>query len=169
MNNTTAGAAPHRREEILRILREGGVRSQEELAHRLKSRGFVVAQPTLSRDLKDLSVVKTPQGYAVSEDASGMADPRRREERLTRALRELVVSVEVAGTLVVLRTPPAEAHPVARAIDEAGVAGVAGTIAGDDTIFLAAKSVAAATAVARRLLAPLEPRPATRPLRRAGA
>jgi transcriptional regulator of arginine metabolism len=168
VNNEAAGAALHRRNEILRIVSEEPVRSQEELAERLAKRGYRVAQPTLSRDLKDLAIVKLPGGYAPAPglgDAPRVRSREEREERLDRVLREFALSVEVAGTLVVVRTPPADAHPLARAIDEAGLPGVAGTIAGDDTIFLAAKGAAAAADVARRLLRPVAPRPPGRPSR----
>lgn len=168
MNNEAAGAALHRRNEILRIVSEETVRSQEELAERLARRGYRVAQPTLSRDLKDLALVKLPGGYAPAPglgDAPRVRSREEREEKLDRVLREFALSVEVAGTLVVVRTPPADAHPLARAIDEAGLPGVAGTIAGDDTIFLAAKGAAAASNVARRLLRPVAPRAPERPSR----
>jgi transcriptional regulator of arginine metabolism len=152
--------ALRRRDEILKVIRDGGVRSQEELQHRLARRGIDVAQPTLSRDLKDLGLAKTAAGYVVpgAEAGAGDGDLRaRREERLERALREWVLGVETAGSLVVLKTPPAAANPVARAVDEAALEGVVGTIAGDDTIFLAATSAAAAARLARRLESELGP------------
>lgn len=157
MNNPAAGAAPHRRDEILRLIREETVFSQEELSERLRERGFAVTQPTLSRDLKDLSVVKTPSGYTRAETGSMEAHGDRRDEKLNRALREFVSSVETAGTLVVLKTPPSAAHPVAYALDEAGLDEAVGTIAGDDTIFVATKSAALAEKLAKRLLSPLRP------------
>jgi transcriptional regulator of arginine metabolism len=146
--------ALRRRDEILRLIRDGAVHSQEELQHRLARRGIDVAQPTLSRDLKDLGLAKTAAGYIVPGAEAGAGDGELRagrEERLERALREWVVGVRAAGNLVVVRTPPAAAHPVARALDEAVLEGVVGTIAGDDTIFLAAATAAAAQRLARRL------------------
>ena len=74
-----------------------------------------------------------------------------REEKLRRALRNSALSVRPAGSLVVVKTPPATAHPVARALDEAELASVVGTIAGDDTVFVATPSDGAARALARRL------------------
>jgi transcriptional regulator of arginine metabolism len=144
-----------RRDEILKLIRDGAVHSQEELQNRLARRGIDVAQPTLSRDLKDLGLAKTAAGYMVPGAEGSATDGEqkaRREERLERALREWVVLVAAAGNLVVVKTPPAAAHPVARAIDEAALEGVVGTIAGDDTIFLAA----ATGAVAQRLVRQLE-------------
>jgi transcriptional regulator of arginine metabolism len=146
--------ALRRREEILKVIRDGAVHSQEELQHRLARRGIDVAQPTLSRDLKDLGLAKTAGGYVVpgGEAFAREGELRNRhEERLERALREWVLGVATAGNLVVVKTPPAAAHPVARALDEAALEGAVGTIAGDDTIFLAATTVAAAQRLARRL------------------
>ncbi len=139
-------------------MRDGHVHSQEELQAQLAQRGYAVAQPTLSRDLRDLAVAKTASGYVLmGADVTPPAD--RLEDRLDRALREFVLTVDVAATIVVIRTPPAAAHTVARAIDETGlIPGIAGTIAGDDTIFLAARSPADAAHAAERLLAPLGPR-----------
>lgn len=153
-------SALRRRDEILKVIRDGGVHSQEELQHRLARRGIDVAQPTLSRDLKDLGLAKTSAGYVVPGAEAKVTDGElrsRREERLERALREWVLGVETAGNLVVLRTPPAAAHPVARALDEAALEGVVGTIAGDDTIFLAAASVVIAQRLTRRLESGLVP------------
>ncbi len=146
--------ALRRRDEILKVIRGAAVHSQEELQHRLARRGIDVAQPTLSRDLKDLGLAKTAGGYVVpggeAQATEGVLQARR-EERLERALKEWVLGVATAGTLVVVKTPPATANAVARALDEAALEGVVGTIAGDDTIFLAAATVAAAQRLARRL------------------
>jgi transcriptional regulator of arginine metabolism len=149
-----------RRDEILKVIRNGAVHSQEELQHRLARRGIDVAQPTLSRDLKDLGLAKSAAGYVVPGAEASATDGElkaRREERLERALREWVLGVATAGNLVVLKTPPAAAHPVARALDEAALEGVVGTIAGDDTIFLAAATGAIAQRLARRLASGLLP------------
>jgi transcriptional regulator of arginine metabolism len=131
------------------------VRSQEELGRLLRGRGFTVAQPTLSRDLKDLGVARTPTGYAVPPSPSPFVPGARREEALDRALARSALTVAAGGTLVVVKTPPGEAQPVARALDEAALPGILGTIAGDDTVFVATPSRAAAGRVERRLRAPL--------------
>ncbi len=154
MNIHATGSALRRRDEILRVIRDGAVHSQEELQQRLARRGIDVAQPTLSRDLKDLGLAKTPSGYVLPGEDGAVPDAGRGErnmERLDRALREWLLEVTAAGSLVVLKTPPAAAHPVARAVDEAGLEGMAGSIAGDDTIFLATPSPAAAAKLARFL------------------
>jgi len=165
VNIHAAGSALRRRDEILRVIRDGAVHSQEELQERLARRGIEVAQPTLSRDLKDLGLAKTAAGYVVpGEEPAGGEGGRdaRLQERLERALREWVLDVATAGTLVVLKTPSAAANQVARAVDEARLDGMVGSIAGDDTIFLAAPSAAAAAKLARSLEA-LLPGRARRP------
>jgi transcriptional regulator of arginine metabolism len=166
LNIHAAGSALRRRDEILKVLRDGAVHSQEELQQRLARRGIEVAQPTLSRDLKDLGLAKTPSGYVVPGEVGpvpGGESETRRKEKLERALREWLLDVTAAGTLVVLKTPPAAAHPVARAIDEAELEGMEGSIAGDDTIFLATPSATAAAKLARLLEASLAGRRPRRP------
>jgi transcriptional regulator of arginine metabolism len=153
----TYGSGPRetgrRRREILALVGAGGVRSQEELQRRLRRRGIAVAQPTLSRDLRSLGLAKTPAGYVAASGAAFVpADVRA--AALERAVGEFVLSVRAAGSLVVVRTPPAGAHPVARALDEADLPAVVGTIAGEDTVFVATTGPAAARLVERRLLAP---------------
>ena len=141
------------------LARSGTVRSQGEFQRLLRKRGIVVAQPTLSRDLRLLGLAKTPRGYLAPQAApTAFAPAATREARLQRALRASVLSAQAAGSLVVVKTPPAGAHPVARALDEAELAGVVGTIAGDDTVFVATPSDGAARALARRLAASLERR-----------
>jgi transcriptional regulator of arginine metabolism len=160
-----------RREEIVRLVREMPVRSQEELLTLLRRRGFAITQPTLSRDLKELGLVKTPTGYVTPSDLSALttaglsfSTAEARQEKMKQTVREYVLSVEVAGSLVILRTPPAAAQPVARAIDDAEPVGAVGTIAGDDTIFLAAKSAASARRLAMQVRSLMNrPRPARRP------
>jgi transcriptional regulator of arginine metabolism len=149
MNNNPSGAAARRHHAILQLVRDARVRSQGELARLLRQRGFAVAQPTLSRDLRELGLAKTPAGYVAPELPAG--DPAARQTRLGRALRGAVLSIQPAGALVVIRTPPAAAQPVARALDEAPPAGVVGTVAGDDTVFVATPSDQAARGLARRL------------------
>jgi transcriptional regulator of arginine metabolism len=165
--NTHAGVSSlRRRDEILKVIREGAIHSQEELQQRLASRGYVVAQPTLSRDLRDLGLAKSPQGYVVPGDAGTFAGPpadrQQNESGMARALRSFVQSVAPAGTLVVVKTPPAAAHAVGLAIDKAELPEVVGSVAGDDTVFLATVSPEVADGLASRLSALLE-RPRSRP------
>lgn len=150
------GASGRRRHAILALVERGGVRSQEDLQRRLRREGFAVAQPTLSRDLRALGLAKTPNGY-VTAPAPSAAGPAAREGTLDRVMGAFVLSVRAAGSLVVVRTPPAGAHPLARALDEAQLPDVVGTIAGDDTVFVATPGPSAALRLERRLRAPLAP------------
>ncbi len=156
MNTYATGAALRRRDEILRLVREQAVRSQEELAHLLAGKGFHVTQPTLSRDIKDLGLVKTAGGYALTGEKSppvkGLSTTRW-EEHFTRVFRESVLSVREAATLIVIKTPPAQAQLVAHVLDECPSPEWAGTIAGDDTVFVATTSAASAMNVAQRFSA----------------
>ena len=148
-----------RQEAIADLARSGTVRSQAEFQQLLRKRGIVVAQPTLSRDLRELGLAKSPRGYlAPQASVTEFVPPATRETKLKRALRGSALSVRAAGSLVVVKTPPAAAHPVARALDEAELAGLIGTIAGDDTVFVATPSDSAARALARRMAASLERR-----------
>ena len=146
-----------RREEILRIVRDGAVGSQDELLGALRKRGFRVTQPTLSRDLRELGVAKTPSGYVVPGELAAVTPigtfvaQDRRDARLEQLIREFVISCEAAGNLVVIRTPAASAQPVASAIDGADLHDALGTVGGDDTIFIAFRHPASATTFARRV------------------
>jgi transcriptional regulator of arginine metabolism len=152
-----SGSARRRREAIRRVIAEQPVHSQKELGRLLEARGVVAAQPTLSRDIRELGLVKGPSGYSAPESAPtrpsvASVAPSISSRRLVvakRLVHEFVLSVEVAGTMVVLKTPPADAQPVALAIDGASPEGLVGTIAGDDTIFLATRSVEDAGNLAR--------------------
>ena len=159
MNEHRDPGSLRRQEAIVDLARSGTVRSQAEFQNLLRKRGIVVAQPTLSRDLRELGLAKSPRGYLVPQaQVTQFAPAATREVKLQRVLRGSALSVQAAGSLVVVRTPPAGAHPVARALDEAELAGVVGTIAGDDTVFVATLGDSAARALARRLAASLERR-----------
>ena len=156
MNEHSDHRPVRRRQTILGLIRSVPVRSQTQLQRLLRRRGLRVAQPTLSRDLRDLGLAKTPRGYMAPEGAGTRFVPApRREARLGRALRGFVLSVRAAGTVVVLRTPAAAAPPVAHALDEAALPEAVGALAGDDTVFIATTSERTARALARRLTAAL--------------
>ena len=156
MNFYAAGDAARRKEEILRIVRESTVHSQDEILGALKKRGFKVTQPTLSRDLRDLGLAKTPSGYIVPGDSAGapvinFAPREIRETRLEHLVRDSVLSAEAAMNLVVIKTPAAAAQPLASAIDFGDVEDALGTLGGDDTVFVAFRNANAAAAFARKL------------------
>jgi transcriptional regulator of arginine metabolism len=123
----------HRRLAVARILRGGGISTQEELLAALRRGGFRATQATLSRDLARLGArrVSRPGGGTAYEMASGPGGDG------TAALAGLVHSVAANGSMVVLRTHPGSAPAVARAIDLLRLPLLLGTLAGDDTIFVA--------------------------------
>ncbi len=129
-----SGLKQRRQRMIADWLRDGPLVSQEEIVSRLASAGFEATQATVSRDLDELGAVKSRHGgYALPERPEG----DRAAQRLARALAEWSLSIETAGNLLVIRTHPGSANLVASALDAAQVEGIAGTIAGDDTIFAA--------------------------------
>ncbi len=125
-------AAERRRDAVSRILRSRRVSTQEELLDALAAEGFRATQATLSRDLARLGArrVSRPDGafYELAEDDRGGP---------LASLRGLVTGVAANASLAVIRTHPGSASAVAHAIDRAGLDQVLGTIAGDDTIFVA--------------------------------
>ena len=155
MNFYAAGDGARRKEEILRIVRESTVHSQDEILSALKKRGFKVTQPTLSRDLRDLGLAKTPSGYIVPGEVVAPVvtfTPREvRETRLEHLVRDSVLSAEAGMNLVVIKTPAAAAQPLASALDFGDVEDALGTVGGDDTIFVAFRNSTSAAAFARRL------------------
>lgn len=125
--------------------------SQEELTDRLRALGHAATQATVSRDLVSLGAVKAKRDGVlryVLPDEFGARDWAAGQ--LERIVREWVRGIEPAAAMLVLRTPPGSAHLVASAIDQAGLAEVAGTVAGDDTIFVAVRDGFAMPAVAAR-------------------
>ncbi|MFM8517097.1 MAG: arginine repressor [Nevskiaceae bacterium] len=134
-----------RRSAILRILRAAPVRKQDELVRRLRDEGHEVTQSSISRDLRDLGVLKAGGRYLPPDDANRSLDD-------FGTLRQFVRGVATAGSvLTVLRTTIGAAQSVAAAIDKAAWPEVVGTISGDDTIFIATDTGAAQTALVARL------------------
>jgi transcriptional regulator of arginine metabolism len=124
---------------ILRLVSEQELSTQSELADALHAAGFDAVQTTVSRDVAELGLVKVrnEEGRLVYA-LPGAADLSRLDE-LVAALRRWAISIVPAGSIVVIQTPPGHANALARALDGAGLADVAGTVAGDDTIFVAAR------------------------------
>ena len=133
-------AKPQRQHRIAKLLQAHAVTGQQQLVDLLSNDGIVATQATVSRDLEDMGAVKVrvPGGelvYAIPELPSDQVAP---EEHLRRVMGEWVVDVAQSANLIVLRTPPGSAHVVASALDRAGLDGVLGTVAGDDTILVVA-------------------------------
>jgi len=134
-----------RRDAITRLLRTGTVRKQADLVRLLKAEGHAVTQSSVSRDLREIGVLKAADGYVLpTDDARAGGD--------FGALAQFVRGLRLAGpALTVLRTSVGAAQSVAVAIDQANWPEVAGTISGDDTIFIATAGARDQAALARRL------------------
>ena len=133
-----------RQAQILEIVARDAVHSQEDLRLRLQARGIDVTQATLSRDIRELGLVKRAADGAYarpSEAAAAVVDP---SETLRRQAAMLLRGVERVDNIVVLRTDPGQAQGLGVAIDRVRLADVAGTIAGDDTLFVLCRGSKAA-------------------------
>ena len=153
MNEHPDKGSVRRQEAIVDLVRSGTVRSQAQFQQLLRKRGIVVAQPTLSRDLRELGLAKTPA-------AISSRPPRTGSSRRPSCGRKSSGAPSAASPSPWCPRAPGgdqdaagRRPPVARALDEAALAGVAGTIAGDDTVFVATPGERAARALARRLTA----------------
>jgi transcriptional regulator of arginine metabolism len=140
-----------RQAAILDILQRGPIRSQEQLRRRVKVHGFDVTQATLSRDIRELGLVKGGADGAYRSPAEPMANTATATSALQRALAEYLARVDRVQQLVLLRTGPGQAQLLALAIDRAQLPEVVGTIAGDDTILAVAPDVRRARALVKRL------------------
>ena len=138
-----------RREQILTLLQRGPIANQAELQQQLAAAGFAANQATLSRDLRDLGVVKTKDGYELPATPATPAPGAH--QNLWQAVRTWLLGATAAQNLVVLRTPAGGAQPLGLAIDHAALPGVVGTIAGDDTVLAVCANTAKARALVRRL------------------
>jgi transcriptional regulator of arginine metabolism len=128
-----------RQRAIRDLVEQRPIRTQQQLAAALRERGFRTTQATISRDVAELGLIKSGRGgtqtYAIP--------PRLREaetsgeERIRALLHDMPVEIREAGTVLVLKTLPGSAHPLAAAIDRARWPEVMGSIAGDDTVFVA--------------------------------
>ena len=126
-----------RQSAIRRIVRAERIRTQRDLVERLRADGFVCTQATVSRDVTEMGLRKLPEGvYVLAEDL-----------HLQRMISELVVSVVGTGALVLVKSTPGTAPGVAAALDGAGLDGVLGSIAGDDTILIITADEASAAHV----------------------
>jgi transcriptional regulator of arginine metabolism len=142
-----------RQKAILELLHRGPVESQEELQGFLAKRGFEAGQATLSRDIRELGLVKTPDGYTAVR-AAAAAEPVL--PSVSRLVREFVVDVRLAQNLIVLKTSVGSAQPVAAAVDAEDWPEVVGTLAGDDTILVISPDNRTAQQLVRRIQGMLE-------------
>jgi transcriptional regulator of arginine metabolism len=138
-----------RQGQILKLLSGRTVASQDELRRRLGHLGMRVTQATLSRDLRELRLVKTAKGYRSL--AAARAEEAASLPALARALKEFLLDMRPAQNLLVLKTPPGGAQPLAAAVDGERWKEVAGTLAGDDTVLIVSRSRGACTSIQKRL------------------
>jgi len=136
-----------RHKAILELLDQTPVTSQEELQRLLHRRGLDAGQATLSRDIRELGLVKTAKGYALPRTENGDAAL----PSVSRLVREFVTSVRAAENLLVTKTSVGSAQPVAAALDDENWPEAIGTIAGDDTILIVCEDKRAAGRLADRI------------------
>jgi len=126
-----------RQEKLLQIISEEAIETQEQLLQRLNDLGIRSTQATISRDIKQLHLVKEPTGHGTYKYAVSSSRARLNfADKLRTIFRESVVSVETAQNIVVLKTIEGMAQGAAFALDNMGDTDIVGTLAGDDTIFL---------------------------------
>jgi len=148
MQKLVGAQKTYRQGQILKLIAAEPITSQEELRRRLARHGLRVTQATLSRDLHELKLVKGAGGYrplaAAAEETPALPP-------LARAVREFLLDLRPAQNLLVLKTPPGGAQPMAAAVDAERWREVAGTIAGDDTVLVISPSNKARSTVQKRL------------------
>jgi len=137
----------YRHGQILKLVRSKSLRTQDELARALRAVGVRATQVTLSRDIRELGLVKTAEGYVRPAEAAAPTGPD-----LATVLREFLLDVRVAQNLLVLITPPAHASSVAEALDQAAWPEITGTIAGDNTVLVIAPAAKKAAELREKLL-----------------
>jgi transcriptional regulator of arginine metabolism len=141
----------YRQSAILEIVDREAITSQEHLRERLRSRGIDATQATLSRDVRDLGLIKRPADGAYRRAGAEVAAAVDPEGECRTAVDDYLRRYDVVDQLVVLKTDAGQAQPLAVAIDRAGLAEVVGTIAGDDTILVICRSAPDAAGLSKRL------------------
>ncbi|MBM3776682.1 MAG: hypothetical protein FJW23_00390 [Acidimicrobiia bacterium] len=141
---------PRRQAAVLEIVQREPIRSQEQLRRRLRSRGFDVTQATLSRDIRELGLLKGGADRAYRPAAPVAVSPSA-VVLFERAMSEYLSRVDRVQQLVMLRTGPGQAPLLGVALDRAQLPEVVGTVAGDDTILVVAPDVRRARTLERRL------------------
>jgi transcriptional regulator of arginine metabolism len=139
----------YRRSQILDLLKAEPVADQAELRRKLTQRGIRVTQATVSRDIRELGVAKTREGYRLPGAAEPVVTP---QPTLPVILKEFLREVRQASNLVILKTHPGNAHTVAMALDSADWREIMGTVAGDDTIFVAVTGPRQAAQLRKKIL-----------------
>ena len=144
-----------REQAILELIDSEAVSNQDEIVERLRQRNIQATQATVSRDVKRLGLVKTPAGggggYRYSAPAVRPRSTQRGRRQLKMMCEQFVTKIEPGGALLVLKTLSGRANAVAVALDECRIEEIVGTIAGDDTILVIARSDRRAAELVKRL------------------
>jgi len=140
-----------RQGQILKVLSAEPVASQDELRRQLVHLGLRVTQATLSRDLRELRLVKTAEGYKQLAQAAQESAESPAHSRLERAAKSFLTDIRPAQNMLVLKTPPGGAQPLAAAVDSEKWKEVSGTLAGDDTVLIICPSRSARATVQKRI------------------
>jgi len=156
MPEHTQNDRQHRRDRILGLVAGHRITSQAQLQKLLHDAGIEVNQATLSRDLRDLAVVKTHEGYQLPSVAAA-APAETLQNSLWHAVRSWLRAAVPAQNLLVLHTPPGGAQPLGLALDNSDLGEIVGTIAGDDTVLVVCPNNAKAQQLQKRLLQHADP------------
>ena len=140
-----------RQNAIQEIIAKNDIETQEELVSHLKAQGFNVTQATISRDIKDMHLIKVQSGNGTYKYSVNTKDNKNTTDVRWRIFKDTVKSIEVAGHLVVVKTLTGTASAAAETIDKMDTPDVVGSIAGDNTIFIALKTSIAAINFADKL------------------
>ena len=139
-----------RQEEILRMIDGTEIETQEELANRLREKGYDVTQATVSRDIKELRLLKVLSGSGGYKYATADKAEHGLSERFVRMFRDSVLSINFAGNIVVVKTLAGSANAAAEAIDSMHLPEILGTMAGDNTILVIVQNEAEAAQAVKR-------------------
>lgn len=143
----------HRQQALVRIVRQQKLATQHDLVSALKSAGYDATQATVSRDIVELGLVKVARdGQHVYAPPAAVASGGG-TDRLRRFCEDYAVEGRLAGNMVVLRSPPGTANAMAIALDTSDLAEIVGTVAGDDTVFVATSTERHARSLLTRLTA----------------
>jgi len=140
-----------RRSKILEIISRKEIETQEELAKELREDGFHVTQATVSRDIKNLQLIKVLSATGRYKYVANKEESKDAIAKLVTLLSHTIVSVENIEKIVVVRTITAAASTAAEAIDQLDLAEIAGTIAGDNTIFMLVRSNDMAVEIVKKI------------------
>jgi transcriptional regulator of arginine metabolism len=140
-----------RQSRLLQLIREHDIGTQEDLVSGLNETGLEVTQATISRDIKELGIIKVTTGSGQQKYVPMERSGEVASGRLMKVFAEAVVQVDQAGNLVIIKSLPGMAQACASALDSMRLPEVAGSIAGDDTVFVAARTIEHAEALSKTL------------------